>query len=271
VQPIESGLDDDAQDMIKELMASFYQEVKEKQRGGKGNAKAFQHGLRFSQNGYLARVVYTLPGLGHILKENGNFPVHQANMIKHRFYDNLTGCDLAVRLAEITQGSLKFQYVLKRARYIVFSKKSKLVVLTKFPVIAAVLFLVSSPLICFPPTRYQLTCPQYLKHEAPDLCVELVHSQTKERHAALSQFQSRDMTLGTMATARGSYEECRDALQSVPAVARWHDGSPVGPQPLTMRGKSDLYNAFALFPGVNFLGSPIQYDMDLAPCKLQAH
>lgn len=79
------------------------------------------------------------------------------------------------------------------------------------------------------------------------------------------------MTLGTMATACGSYEECRDSLQSVPAVARWHDGSPVGPQPLTMRGKSDLYNAFALSSLVSIFWDPLYNTTWIWPpanCKL---
>src|ERR1700716_3967945 len=86
----------------------------------------------------------TLPGLGHILKKHKEFPVYQVNMIAHHFYNDLPRCELAVCLAEITQGSLKFQYVLERAHNIVLKKGSKLVVLSKFPFIIAILFLVNS-------------------------------------------------------------------------------------------------------------------------------
>jgi hypothetical protein len=94
-------------------------------------------------------------------------------MVKKGVYANLMGSVLAKHLAELTQSSEKFQYVLWMVCYAVFSKKSTLVVLTNFLIIMAVLFMVSSSL-----SRqrvYQLMCLQYLNHEVPDLCVEVIY------------------------------------------------------------------------------------------------
>jgi hypothetical protein len=102
---------------------------------------ASQSSLRFSSAGYLARVVYTLLRLAHILDRFNNFPVQQSWLAEAKVFDSLEQSELADHLDELTPKSSKFEYILDRVWELV-PKDKKIVLLTRFPFVAVVLFLV---------------------------------------------------------------------------------------------------------------------------------